>query len=242
MSKMLHTPSGPGDLARVIFHEFDESGQLPDEGWDVEAMVVEKPEPVVVEEVVTEPAPVQEAAPAAPPEPGISEEELLLAVQQAEERGRRAGIEEAKAGLCQGTDALSGALEELSGLRHRLLARNSDDMARLVMGIARQVLDLELSIHPEIILETVRKGLAMAVQSDTYHVFVNPDDLDLVLEEKPLFLAGVSGLKNIVVEADPEVGRGGCRLVSDLGEVDATLERRLSEIEATLRAGLERQT
>ena len=60
MSKMLHTPSGPGDLARVIFHEFDESGQLPDEGWDVEAMVVEKPEPVVVEEVVTEPAPVQE--------------------------------------------------------------------------------------------------------------------------------------------------------------------------------------
>jgi flagellar biosynthesis/type III secretory pathway protein FliH len=37
------------------------------------------------------------------------------------------------------------------------------------------------------------------------------------------------------------VGRGGCRLVSELGEVDATLERRLDELEATLRAGLEQQ-
>lgn len=242
MSKMLHSPAEGGGLARVVFHEFDESGQLSEDGWEVEAMEVEPPAPAADEEAVAvEPAPDREVVEPIEAEPGISEEELSRAVLEAEERGRQAGIEAARGGLSRSADALSAALEELSGLRQRLLARNSDDMARLVMGIARQVLDIELSIRPETVLETVRKGLLMAVQSDTYHVFVNPQDLDMVLEEKPLFLAGVSGLKNIVVEADPDVGQGGCRLVSDLGEVDATLEHRLAEIETTLRAGLERK-
>lgn len=242
MSKVLHSSAVAGGLARVVFHEFDESGRLPDDGWEMEAMEVREPEPVVPEQVhESSPQPPPEMVHPVVPEPGISEEELAQAVREAEERGRVAGLEEGRAGLCQGADALQGALEEVAGLRRKLLARNSDDMARLVMGIARQVVDAELSIRPETVLETVRKGLDMAVQSDSYHVYVNPEDLNMVLEEKPLFLAGISGLKNIVVEPDPEIGRGGCRLVSDVGEVDATLERRLSEIEATLRAGLERQ-
>lgn len=243
MSSLLD-PDEVATLGRIVFPDFDESGRLPEEGWCVE--------PIDVEEQVPPSAPEQgtttpdsgeepEPPPCAPPA-GISEEDLAREVREAEERGRRAGIEEAARELRQGVDALTGALEEVSGLRERLLARNSDDMARLIMGIARQVLDLELAMRPEAVLETVRKGLAMAVQSDTHHVFVNPADLELVLAEKPLFLAGVTGLKNIVVEADPAVGRGGCRLVSDLGEVDATLERRLEELEATLRNGLEQQT
>lgn len=245
MSSVLDSSEVPG-LARVTFLEFDESGRLPEDGWSVTPLEMPEADPAPEPEPEPDPpvpGPSREDQEVQPPDPvvGISQEDLAREVREAEERGRQAGLEEGGRELRLAVDALNGALEEISGLRERLLARNSDDMARLIMGIARQVVDQELAMRPETVLETVRRGLAMAVQSDTYQVLVNPADLDIVLEEKPLFLAGVSGLNNLVVEGDPDVGRGGCRLVSELGEVDATLERRLDELEATLRAGLEQQ-
>ena len=52
----------------------------------------------------------------------------------------------------------------------------------------------------------------------------------MVIEKKPLFIASISGLKNIIFEGDAAIARGGCLVESTLGQVDATLESQLAQI------------
>jgi len=55
-----------------------------------------------------------------------------------------------------------------------------------------------------------------------------------VTQQKPLFLASISGLKNLSIETDSEISPGGCRVDSDLGDVDATIETQLETIRQSL--------
>ncbi len=130
--------------------------------------------------------------------------------------------------------ALATSLEELDRLRSNVLKNSTQDMLRLVLAIAEQVIHCEVKANPEVILSTLQKALQTAISSDEYHVKVHPDDLAVVVENKPLFLASVSGLKNITLEADEKVSRGGCLIESELGQVDAGIEGQLEELRRQL--------
>jgi flagellar assembly protein FliH len=159
---------------------------------------------------------------------------LEAKLEEALARGRQEGAKEAELRFGRATEALAVAVEEISRLRESLLNNASQDMLRLVLTIARQIIHVELSVNSGIILATIERALQAAVRADAYHLRVNGEDLALVTEKKPLFLARISGLQNITIEADPTVGRGGCRLESELGEVDATIESQLEVIRRTL--------
>jgi flagellar assembly protein FliH len=158
--------------------------------------------------------------------------------QEAYAQGRQDGLDEARERFGRAADALGRGLEEVARLRESLLSGSSHDMLRLVMTVARQVVQTEISINQELVLKTIERALQAAVQADSHRILVAPEDLALVKEKKPLFLASIHGLKNVTIEADPSVSPGGCRLESELGEVDATVESQLEEIRRTLTAAI----
>jgi len=123
---------------------------------------------------------------------------------------------------------------ELSRLRKEVLTNSTDDMLRLVLAIAEQVIHCEIQSNPNIILSTLEAALQAAINADSYHVKVHPDDLALVRERKAQFMASISGLKNITMEGDATVSRGGCRVESELGQVDASIEGQLGELREKL--------
>lgn len=211
-----------GECKRLLFREFGQGADAAGGGW------------------TAEPSDFVPAAPPARPKTDAPPAPNLEAVkQEAFSRGRQAGLEEAEARFGKSAEALAQALEEVSRLRASLLTGSVHDMTRLVMTIARQVVQTEIHLNPEIVLKTVERALQAAVQSDSHHIRVNPGDLEIVRENKPLFLAAVSGLKNITFEADPAIAPGGCRVESELGEVDATIDGQLEEIHRTLQAAVE---
>jgi flagellar assembly protein FliH len=150
--------------------------------------------------------------------------------EEAFARGRQEGLAAAETQLGSTTRALAAALEEVGRLRQALLTNSTHDMLRLVMAIAEQVIQTTVAEKETVILQILRTALQAAVKSDEFHVKVNPEDLSTVTANQPLFLASVSGLKNILFEADPAIARGGCLVESALGEVDATIETQLEEI------------
>jgi len=130
---------------------------------------------------------------------------------------------------------LGAAIVDMSRLREKILNNSTDDMLRLVMAISRQVIQHEIETRDEVIVTIITKALHAAVKADEFHIKINPNDFQVVTENKPLFLASISGLKNITFEADPSISRGGCIIESALGKVDATLETKLDEIFQQLR-------
>ncbi|MFO7578187.1 MAG: FliH/SctL family protein [Pelovirga sp.] len=157
------------------------------------------------------------------------------ALQDAYARGQRDALESAGAGLEQTAQHLARVLAEVDQLRSTLIRRSREDMLRLVMAIAEQVIHQEISVQPAIVTRIIEQALQASVRADHYRIHINPADLAAVNEQKPLFLASISGLKNLIIEADQNITRGGCRVESDLGEVDATIESQLATIRQALR-------
>jgi flagellar assembly protein FliH len=159
---------------------------------------------------------------------------LEAKIEEAYLLGKREGAEKVEKRFGETIKAFSAALEDLSQLRESILKNSADDMLRLVLAMVEQIIPCAVSLNPEIIHHTIVKALQASVDSDVYHVKVHPDDLAMVMEKKPLMLASISGLKNITVEPDQSISRGGCLVESELGEVDATIESQLDEIRAKI--------
>ncbi len=156
-------------------------------------------------------------------------------------QGKKAGLEEAEKQFGATVKALAEAIDEIGRLRQLILKNSTDDMVRLVMAVSEQLVQSEISVRDDAIIAVINNALQAAVKSDEFHIKVNPADFEMVTKNRPLFLASISGLKNITFEADQKTSRGGCLVESVLGEVDATLETRLDEIRQHLTGLMEKR-
>ncbi len=229
MSKIIQSGSGVAFEA-VTFLDLDtrQSG----EG----TFVSSKMKPADPKSRAREPVPdqsVTQKAESAPKEEPCDVEGLK---HEAYEQGKKDGRQEVEKTLQTAAQALTAALEELNALRADILHKSKEDMVRLIMGVAERVVQIEVRVKEEIITKTVLRALNAAVQSEEYTLKVHPEDLELVKANKPLFMARIKGLERIHCLADESVARGGCLAESRYGDVDATLETQLQEMETHLKA------
>lgn len=157
---------------------------------------------------------------------------------QGKQEGKQEGKKEAEKKFNQTTQALAKALEEISSLRWSILNNSKYDSVRLIMIIVSQVIKVEVAEKENIILQAVERALQAAVQSEEYRIKINPEDWAVITANKHLFVASMSGLKNIIFESDDQVGRGGCIVESDKGMVDARIETQLEKIQEYLWASV----
>ncbi|MFW6334720.1 MAG: FliH/SctL family protein [Desulfosalsimonas sp.] len=155
--------------------------------------------------------------------------------------GKADGRKEVEQELHSASSALAEGLEQISRMRSSLLEKSRDDMVRLVMAVARRVIDTEVKEKKDIIVKTVTRALEGAVEDDEYYVRVNPADIETVRANEPMFLAAMKGLRNIHFVEDENVSRGGCKAESRAGDVDATIESQIDEIYSHLSGSQEQQ-
>lgn len=196
--------------------------------------VTECPQETVVV-TTTDKTAVSQAAPVAEPQPTIDVEAIR---QEGFVEGKQAGLDEANAQLSSATKSLAEACRQLSGQRQKMLEGSREDMLRIVLAIAERVVLTELSAHREAINNTIQQAIQAAVSAEEFHIKINPADMEIVQEHKPLFIASLTGLTNIEFVADPSVTAGGCILESPVGRVDATIEAQMEEIVQTLREAI----
>lgn len=150
--------------------------------------------------------------------------------EQAYEKGVAAGKQELEDQLAQATKALSAAAKKLSTQTESIMQRSAEDMLHLVMAITERIIQFEISEHRDVVARIVQQTINAAVQAEEFHIRANPEDIEVLNEHKPLFIASLSGLSNIEFIGDASITRGGCVLESPSGRVDATLETQLDEI------------
>ncbi|MFO7803601.1 MAG: FliH/SctL family protein [Desulfovermiculus sp.] len=156
-------------------------------------------------------------------------------------QGEAAGKKKMRADLDSALKAFSQAAQELNNARSEIFKRQSEDLVRLAMVVAEQVLNAELSLNEELVVSIVGKAMQSAFDSDEYHVRVHPEDVSRVQEHRPLLLSNVNGLRQIHVHGDANISRGGCVVESNKGQVDATLESKLAEIQEQLKQAVQSQ-
>jgi flagellar assembly protein FliH len=178
-----------------------------------------------------------------------SRERLAQLQQQYEQRAREAhaaGVREGEtAGRAQGAaevqpviDRLTRTIEEIGGLRARLRAEAEADLIKLSLAIARRVLRRELSIDPEALHGLVLGALEKLAGQEITRVRVHPSHAALVTSR----LRQNSASANVEVIADSSRVLGAVIIETPRGNLDASIESQLQEIERGLADRLRKQS
>lgn len=155
-------------------------------------------------------------------------EELASLRARAEAEGRAAGIEQAKAELSGRLEAGLDQLDVLLSAMRRPYDDLDDDvieeLGRLAMHIAKQLLRRELKTSPDAIIGVVREAVA-SLPDDRVgaKVYLNHEDVKL-LEE---LTEGANQERGWELLSDPAITRGDCIVHRGASMVDASLDERV---------------
>jgi len=156
--------------------------------------------------------------------------------QAGHEEGLKAGREEGKAEynvqLKKALAPLADLIKEADTAVQGMDAHLSESLLQLALTVGRQLAGEALAANSEQVLELIRAILHEdPMLTDKPVLLLNPEDLELVKDHLEQEIATV-GWK---LRADDRLERGGCRLISANGELDATIETRWQRIVHQLR-------
>jgi flagellar assembly protein FliH len=157
------------------------------------------------------------------------------------EQGRREGHEQGYGeGLAQGraqgeaevrerAARLEGLLQGLADPASEVDEATEEELARLTLALARQVIRRELQAQPGEIIGVIREAVALLpLSAREIRLRLHPEDAALVRDT----LGDQDARWQI--EEDPSISRGGCLLRTQQSRVDATVEHRIAALAAEL--------
>ena len=156
-------------------------------------------------------------------------------VENIQEQAHREGF---AAGMREGRERVNTEVAQLAALAGGLqtaIAELEESLAGgildLCLEVSQRMLHTALNVRPELVLPLIRQALReFSAPGETRHIALHPADAQLAREQlaEPLASAGWK-----IVE-DASIRRGGCRLTTGRGEIDAALDSRWRMIVATL--------
>jgi flagellar assembly protein FliH len=175
---------------------------------------------------------------------GDSPQGLLTAGQmetlhdQARQEGFKQGLQEGRAA---GEQQIKDQLAQLSALFQALQAPFAEldetveaQLVELSLIVARQLIRRELKTEPEQVIAVVREAMAaLPVTSQDLKLILHPDDIEMVRDA----LSMHEESQNINIVSDPIQTRGGCRILTESSQIDATVESRINAIIANVLGG-----
>lgn len=167
-----------------------------------------------------------------------AEAQMQAAYQQGIAAGQAAAAQAAQARLDPALGALADIVNELAGCRRILRAQAEGATVALAMAIARRVLHRELNIDPTAILGLVKAAFDRCDASETHRLRVSPSDARLIQENR----SRLEFPQALEVMPDPALVSGSAIFETSRGELDASVDTQLSEIERGLTDVLRRRS
>jgi len=166
-----------------------------------------------------------------------AEARARAAYQQGQAAGEAAAMQQAQQKLDPVLKGFNAVIAELATMRKRTRAEAEDDTMRLAIAIARRVLYRELSTDPEAILGLVKAAFSKLNARETHRLRLSPSDAALVGEQR----AKLQMPPGLEIVADRSLMAGSAIFETSRGELDASVDTQLQEIDRGLTDLLKRQ-
>ena len=154
------------------------------------------------------------------------------------ETGRKQGYEESLHLLQKQAAELTSLLEALSEPFKKLDEAVEQELVKLTIAIASQLIRRELRMEPGEIVGVVREAInALPLASQKVTVNLHPDDAALVRTALKLD----DNMPPWRLQENPLLSRGGCTVETEVSSIDASVESRLAAVIATVLGGERRE-
>ena len=153
------------------------------------------------------------------------DEDAKLAYEEEKKRGFDEGMEEGNEKVSQlMIDSMAKSVENFESFENSVI-QVVEDALRKIVG------DMD---DKELVSRVVRNALAMVRDQKKVTLIVNPKELDTVRGQLNDLLAQYPSINVIDVVSDARVSMGGCKLETEMGVVDASIETQLEAIKKSL--------
>lgn len=150
------------------------------------------------------------------------------------EYGHKEALTGARQDIIEKTSKMDELLSALETPFKELDEQVERELVSLTISMVRQLVRREVKLDPNQIIGVVREALSLLpVSARNINLILHPEDAKLVRE---IFEVSDKDLVWKIVE-DPVLDRGGCRVITDTSQIDATLESRLAAMITTLLGG-----
>jgi len=165
----------------------------------------------------------------------LDEELAKLEEQRQQLEAQTAELEQQREALAEETRYFQQLLDNMHQPLSELDEVVETQLLHLTINIARQLIRRELKTDPGEIIAVIREAISILPVSDNkILIYLHPDDMHIVTETLSLGDGDERGWRLI---EDPMMARGGCRVVSNDSQVDASVEKRLTAVATRLLGG-----
>lgn len=178
----------------------------------------------------------------APPEPdpqeapeeskGPSIDEIKgRAFQKGFSAGEQAGFEAGTKRVDPLINSFNQGLEQLKNIRREIHQKIEKEVAQLALSIARKIVCHEVKTTQETVVCVAREALSRVENPAKIKVKLNPADLQFIQDTKSQLSHFLDDVESIRFEAEDSIQSGGCLIETDMGDIDARIEKQFQAIE-----------
>ena len=153
-------------------------------------------------------------------------------------QGERAGAEAAAQRGEAMLRRLAESLEDLTTVRAQLIRQTERQMVQLALAVARRVIHREVSLDQDLLIAMARVALDRLGETAQVLIRLHPEDFAATAAARQIEWAGSS----IQMVADSAIARGGCRIESEFGTIEAGVDAQIQELARALLGEAEEMT
>jgi flagellar biosynthesis/type III secretory pathway protein FliH len=155
--------------------------------------------------------------------------------QEAAREGAALGQNEVRQQVLPSLVAFANAGQALIVFEERLISCHTAQLVRLALDISEKIIQKAVSEDPQIVASTLERAKQEVTNAKRIRISLHPKDVEMLREMRPdLLNIGENRGRTIEVLAAEEVDRGGCRLETEMGIIDATIPVQIQEVRRQL--------
>ena len=154
--------------------------------------------------------------------------------------GENTGFERATNKIEPLISSIKEALIQLNAIREETYQQIEKEVVDLALAIAQKVICREISTDPETVVCVAKEALSKVDDPGKIKIKMNPSDLQFINETKFQLSNLIADVDHVTFEAEESIQSGGCIIETELGEIDARIEKQLQAVEESFRSALEK--
>ena len=136
--------------------------------------------------------------------------------------------------------SLQEVLSQLNDIRKKTYQQIEREVVDLALAIARQIICQEVTLNRDIVACVAREALAKVEDPGRIKIKMNPSDLEFINKTRSQLNDLLQDIDNVTLEAEEKIQCGGCIIETDLGEIDARIERQLQAVQESFQDAIEK--
>ena len=158
------------------------------------------------------------------------------AFQKGYAEGEKAALDSQRVEVAAAVQSMRQAIVEIQSVRQEIYHSIEREVVELALSIARKVVCQEIKINPDAVVCVAREALSQVDVPGKIKIRLNPDDLEFITSSQGQISEFLKEMDNVTVEAEQGITSGGCLIETNLGEIDARIEKQFQVVEDKFRA------